>query len=237
MSVLGRHGATADRAHYVFKTVVIGDSGCGKSSLLNRYAENIFADGSIPATVGPAFKSKIVRLEATEEGEEEQLIRLQLWDTAGQERYNAMTSNYMRGSHIVILVFSLTNRDSYLNVSKWFDLLLNSSVLTECVFLLVANKLDLVTEDPSLRQVSTHEIIEYAKANGMFCFETSAKSGHQVEIAIDHAAKQCAKRFFPATLQPKPSNPFVSSSTTVQLSPEDPLPTSQEQSAPNKCKC
>uniref|UniRef100_A0A8C6PJH6 RAB35, member RAS onco family n=1 Tax=Nothobranchius furzeri TaxID=105023 RepID=A0A8C6PJH6_NOTFU len=96
---------------YLFKLLIIGDSGVGKSSLLLRFADNTFS-GSYITTIGVDFKIRTVELN----GEK---VKLQIWDTAGQERFRTITSTYYRGTHGVIVVYDVTSAESFVNVKRW----------------------------------------------------------------------------------------------------------------------
>ncbi|XP_005746123.1 ras-related protein Rab-35b isoform X2 [Pundamilia nyererei] len=96
---------------YLFKLLIIGDSGVGKSSLLLRFADNTFS-GSYITTIGVDFKIRTVEIN----GEK---VKLQIWDTAGQERFRTITSTYYRGTHGVIVVYDVTSAESFVNVKRW----------------------------------------------------------------------------------------------------------------------
>ncbi|XP_016114404.1 ras-related protein Rab-35-like [Sinocyclocheilus grahami] len=96
---------------YLFKLLIIGDSGVGKSSLLLRFADNTFS-GSYITTIGVDFKIRTVEIN----GEK---VKLQIWDTAGQERFRTITSTYYRGTHGVIVVYDVSSAESFVNVKRW----------------------------------------------------------------------------------------------------------------------
>ncbi|XP_021531163.1 ras-related protein Rab-35 isoform X2 [Aotus nancymaae] len=96
---------------HLFKLLIIGDSGVGKSSLLLRFADNTFS-GSYITTIGVDFKIRTVEIN----GEK---VKLQIWDTAGQERFRTITSTYYRGTHGVIVVYDVTSAESFVNVKRW----------------------------------------------------------------------------------------------------------------------
>ena len=103
--------STTTQYDYLFKIIVIGNSGVGKSSLFNRFIDNTFSE-SYQATLGVDFKIKTVIFK-------NKLIKLTLWDTAGQERFEAMTAKYYRGANGVFLVYDVTDGDSFESVEKW----------------------------------------------------------------------------------------------------------------------
>ena len=147
---------------YIYKILIIGDSGVGKSSILLNFTKNIFTDSFI-STIGVDFKVKTISIE-------DKIVKLQIWDTAGQERFKTITSSYYRGGHGVIIVFDLTNRNSFENVSIWLNEI-KSFNGNDIPKLLVGNKSDLKEE----REVSKTEIEEFIEQNELSYLETSSK--------------------------------------------------------------
>uniref|UniRef100_A0A8C1K3J7 Si:dkey-16l2.16 n=1 Tax=Cyprinus carpio TaxID=7962 RepID=A0A8C1K3J7_CYPCA len=99
--------------HHLFKLLIIGDSNVGKSSLLLRFADNSFS-GSYITTIGVDFKIRTVEIDG-------ERVKLQIWDTAGQERFRTITSTYYRNTHGVIIVYDVTNPESFVNVKRWLN--------------------------------------------------------------------------------------------------------------------
>lgn len=147
---------------YIYKILIIGNSGVGKSSILLRFTDNIFKDSFI-STIGVDFKVKTIQLD-------NRIIKLQLWDTAGQERFKTITHSYYRGAHGVILVFDLTDKDSFNNLEMWLNEI-KSYNGNEIPILLVGNKEDL-RED---RKITEEEINEFVKEKSLVYLETSSK--------------------------------------------------------------
>jgi Ras-related protein Rab-1A len=108
-------GKTADGQdyEYLFKLLLIGNSGVGKSCILMRYADNSFTENFFN-TIGVDFKIKTINLN-------DQVIKMQIWDTAGQDRFRTLTSSYYRGAHGIIIVYDVTNKDSFDNVRQWMQ--------------------------------------------------------------------------------------------------------------------
>merc|ERR1712083_1266763 len=103
--------AMAAEYDYLFKLLLIGDSGVGKSCLLLRFADDIYTESYI-STIGVDFKIRTVELDG-------KTIKLQIWDTAGQERFRTITSSYYRGAHGIIIVYDITDVESFNNVRQW----------------------------------------------------------------------------------------------------------------------
>jgi len=165
----------ADYDH-LFKLLLIGDSGVGKSSLLLRFADNTFSDSFI-ATIGVDFKIRTIDLNGAQ-------VKLQIWDTAGQERFRTITSSYYRGAHGIIVVYDITNPDSFANVRKWLQEI-NRYASENVQKILVGNKCDLVSE----RKVSYEDAKELADELGVTFLETSAKNATNVDVAFENMAK------------------------------------------------
>lgn len=152
---------------HLFKLLIIGDSGVGKSSLLLRFADNTFS-GSYITTIGVDFKIRTVEIEG-------ERVKLQIWDTAGQERFRTITSTYYRGTHGVIVVYDVTSGDSFANVKRWLhEIEQNCDVVNR---ILVGNKNDA----PDRKVVLTEDAQRFADQMGIRLFETSAKDNINVE--------------------------------------------------------
>ena len=155
---------------HLFKLLIIGDSGAGKSSLLLRFADNIFT-GTYITTIGVDFKIRTLELE-------NERVKLQIWDTAGQERFRTITSTYYRGTHGVIIVYDVTNGQSFANVQRWLNEIEQNCDGVACI--LVGNKID----SPERRVVLTEDASRYAEMKSIELFETSAKDNTNVEQAF-----------------------------------------------------
>eukprot|EP01083_Nonionella_stella_P189826 702838_1 len=157
---------------YLFKLLLIGDSGVGKSCLLLRFADDTYTESYI-STIGVDFKIRTIELEG-------KTIKLQIWDTAGQERFRTITSSYYRGAHGIIVVYDITDKDSFTNVEQWLKEI--ERYASENVnILLVGNKSDLETK----RAVETETGKEFAEQNNKITFiEASAKNASNVERAF-----------------------------------------------------
>ncbi|KAM9833090.1 ras-related protein Rab-41 isoform X3 [Syngnathus typhle] len=151
-----------------FKLVFLGEQSVGKTSLITRFMYDSF-DNTYQATIGIDFLSKTMYLE-------DRTVRLQLWDTAGQERFRSLIPSYIRDSTIAVVVYDITNLNSFQQTSKWID-----DVRTErgsdVIIMLVGNKTDLADK----RQIPTEEGEQRAKELNVMFIETSAKTGYNVK--------------------------------------------------------
>ena len=160
--------------HYddLFKLVIIGDSGVGKSCILLRFADDTFTDNYY-STIGVDFRFKCVDIG-------ERKCKLQIWDTAGQERFKTVTSAYYRGADGIIIVFDQTDRESFNNVQNWIDDISKYST-EEPAKLIIANKDDIPNERKS---VKIEDISELEKKTGLEVIKTSAKTGENIDYAF-----------------------------------------------------
>jgi len=171
----------AQEYDYVFKLVLIGDSGVGKSCLLLRFADDTYTESHI-STIGVDFKIRTIQLEG-------KTIKLQIWDTAGQERFRTITSSYYRGAHGIIVVYDTTDSETFEHVKTWLheiDRYASENVNK----LLVGNKSDLTSK----RQVDTEAAKEFATQVNIPFLETSAKNATNVEDAFMTMAGEIKKR-------------------------------------------
>ena len=167
--------------NYLFKYISIGDSAVGKSNILLRYIHDKFNE-EFQSTIGVEFGAKNLKIE-------DKIYRIQIWDTAGQETFRSITRAYYKNSVCACVVYDITNRNSFQNVKSWFEDCKKQSPKT--VFLvLIGNKVDL--EDK--REVTSEEGSLYAQKNGMLFFETSAKTGKNIEEIFINSSYEIAKR-------------------------------------------
>ena len=165
---------------YLFKLLLIGNSSVGKSSLLVRFVDDVWEENFVP-TIGVDFKLKTLDVNGKK-------VKLQIWDTAGQERFKNITASYYRGGNGVLVVYDITDRDSFTNLTSWLieiEKNANKSVFK----LLIGNKNDLESE----RKVTTEEGKEFADSNGMKFIETSAKTADKVYEAFELLTKEIIK--------------------------------------------
>ncbi|OEL16398.1 Ras-related protein RABA2a [Dichanthelium oligosanthes] len=156
---------------YLFKVVLIGDSGVGKSNLLSRFTRNEFCLES-KSTIGVEFATRTLHVEG-------KIIKAQIWDTAGQERYRAITSAYYRGALGAVLVYDVSKPTTFENISRWLKELRDHAD-SNIRIMLVGNKTDL----RHLRAVATEDAQNFAEAEGLSYIETSALEATNVEEAF-----------------------------------------------------
>jgi len=165
---------------YLFKLVLIGDSGVGKSCLLLRFADDNFTDSYI-STIGVDFRFRTITID-------KKTVKLQIWDTAGQERFRTITSAYYRGADGIIMVYDVTSAESFDHVEEWLsevDRYANENTAK----LLIGNKADLIDE----KQVSEETAQKFADKLGIPFLETSAKTATNVDQAFLTMAKELIK--------------------------------------------
>ena len=170
---MARRQSRRDSEDYdaIYKIIIIGDSGVGKSNILTRYLKNEFKIDS-KSTVGVEFGSKKLTIKGTK-------IKCQIWDTAGEERYRSITSTYYKGSKGCFLVYDITSESSFENIDKWYGEIKKAADKNISV-ILVGNKCDLEQE----RQVPAEKGEQKAKTLNCPFFETSALAGIQIERAF-----------------------------------------------------
>ena len=173
---------------YLFKILIIGDSGVGKTALLLRYTEGVF-NPEFHSTIGVDFKINTVDIDG-------KLVKMQLWDTAGQDRFRNIVASYYRGAHGVILVYDVTNEDSFSNVRSWVNET-KTHLQDHVPKLLVGNKVD----EPS-RVISPENGQSLASQLGMEWIETSAKSEFHVKEAFENMARTIISKAGLLNLQP-----------------------------------
>ena len=156
----------------MFKILLLGDSGVGKSSLLLRYTKNEFIS-DLRSTIGVEFALKYLTVDNFQ-------LKVQIWDTAGMERYRSITNAYYKGAKGVIVVYDICRQKSFENVDKWIDDF-KSKADDDAVILLIGNKSDLDEK----REVSKEEAESKAQKNKFGFMETSAKDNNNVQKAFE----------------------------------------------------
>eukprot|EP00736_Rhodelphis_marinus_P011208 Rmarinus@m.5816 len=162
---------------YLFKYIIIGDTGVGKSCLLLQFTDKRFQPVH-DLTIGVEFGARMITIDGKQ-------IKLQIWDTAGQESFRSITRSYYRGAAGALLVYDITRRETFNHLTSWLeDARQHSS--SNMTIMLIGNKCDLEHR----RAVSTEEGEQFAKQHGLIFLETSAKTAQNVEEAFFNTAKE-----------------------------------------------
>mmetsp|Transcript_107059 Transcript_107059/g.301263 ORF Transcript_107059/g.301263 Transcript_107059/m.301263 type:complete len:228 (+) Transcript_107059:66-749(+) len=157
-----------NKIDYEFKLIIIGDAHAGKSSFMHQFLDGKFRQLT-SHTIGVEFGSKVLSVG-------EKNVKLNIWDTAGQERYRAVTRSYYRGAVGALILYDLTSRDSFNNVTDWLQDA-KEQAFSGISIVVVGNKRDLTDQ----RKVSFQEANQYAKQQDIFFLETSALTGENVQ--------------------------------------------------------
>ncbi|XP_005081671.1 ras-related protein Rab-26 isoform X2 [Mesocricetus auratus] len=175
-------GGTGDFYDVAFKVMLVGDSGVGKTCLLVRFKDGAFLAGTFISTVGIDFRNKVLDVDGTK-------VKLQIWDTAGQERFRSVTHAYYRDAHALLLLYDITNKDSFDNIQAWLTEI-QEYAQQDVVLMLLGNKVDSTQE----RVVKREDGEKLAKEFGLPFMETSAKTGLNVDLAFTAIAKELKQR-------------------------------------------
>ena len=159
--------------------LIIGDSTVGKTSIITRFANGTFNSNYL-ATVGldNFTKDEII---------DNKTIRIKIWDTAGQERYKSLTKGFFRNAEGVMLVYDVTNSETYENLKYWMQSIKNNlgNSIDDIPIIIIGNKIDCQE-----REVSVEEAESFWKEQGFSYFETSAKTGENIEKTIKFLVKR-----------------------------------------------
>ncbi|EAK89020.1 Rab5 like small GTpase [Cryptosporidium parvum Iowa II] len=160
------------------KLVLLGDASVGKSCLVVRFSKDEFHEYQEP-TIGAAFMTQSVNVD------DDYTVKFEIWDTAGQERYRSLAPMYYRGAAAAIVVYDITNVETFQGAKSWISELQNINN-NDIVVALVGNKYDL----ESSRTVDSETARNYAKEKGILSFETSAKTGYNVQELFEEIARK-----------------------------------------------
>eukprot|EP01089_Gocevia_fonbrunei_P001618 TRINITY_DN1149_c0_g1_i1.p1 TRINITY_DN1149_c0_g1~~TRINITY_DN1149_c0_g1_i1.p1 ORF type:complete len:245 (+),score=56.50 TRINITY_DN1149_c0_g1_i1:99-737(+) len=176
-----------DSYDFLFKILLIGDSGVGKSALLLRFADDTYHESYI-STIGVDFKIRTIKLDG-------KFVKLQIWDTAGQEKFRTITSSYYRGAHGIIVAYDVTDEASFNHVTNWLQEIDKYTVGggVNVNKLLVGTKTDLTAS----RVIDTARGKKCAEDLGLSFVETSAKTGDKVEEAFLTMAGEIKNKLYP----------------------------------------
>merc|ERR1712226_702543 len=172
-------GNAAAPTVFHFKLVLLGDASVGKSCLVVRFAKGEFYEYQEP-TIGAAFLTQTVALD-------DATVKFEIWDTAGQERYRSLAPMYYRGAAAAVVVYDITSSESLAGAKGWIEEL-HRQASADIIMGLAGNKADLASK----RQVPTDEAKGYASENDCFFFETSAKTGENIQDLFEAIANKLA---------------------------------------------
>jgi len=182
---------------YLFKFIVVGPSGVGKSAILLQFTDHEFNDQH-EITLGVEFGVRLLEIDDTK-------VKIQIWDTAGQESFRSITNNYYRSTHAALLVYDITVRDTFQSMKGWLDEILHHSD-PNITIILIGNKCDIQDK----RVVPRSEGEQFAKDYGLLFLETSAKKATNIETAFQTACRLVHQKV-------KSNKIKVESGKTVQL--------------------
>ncbi|KAH3744213.1 GTP-binding protein yptV1 [Pelomyxa schiedti] len=179
---------------YLFKLLLIGDAGVGKSCLLLRFSDNMYSDTYI-STIGVDFKVRTIQVDST-------IIKLQIWDTAGQERFRTITSSYYRGAQGIIVAYDTTDLASFHNIKQWFEEI-DRYASPDVIKIIVGTKVDLTTK----RAVELRCAQTFAESMKITFLEVSAKENINVDKLFSLLATSIKAKV--SNTSPTPPDPSV----------------------------
>ncbi|KAL4445961.1 hypothetical protein ABPG74_010953 [Tetrahymena malaccensis] len=178
---------STNKRKQLYKIIILGDSGVGKTSLMNQYVNQRFTQ-QYRATVGADFMAKEVTID-------DRMVTLQIWDTAGQERFQSLGGAFYRGADCCVLVYDITNKKTFENLESWKEEFKQQGCPKDpdtFPFVVIGNKSDKASE----RKVETEFAQQWCKSNGdIKHFETSAKDDTNVNAAFMAIAKAASSQF------------------------------------------
>ena len=189
---------------FIFKVLFLGNSNVGKSSLFLRFVDDIWNDTFVP-TIGVDFKIKTLEID-------QKKVKLQIWDTAGQERFKNIISSYYRGVHGILLIYDVTDKDSFKNLNNWL-IEIEKNANKNVVKVLIGNKADL--EDK--RIISYNQGMEFADMYGLKYIETSAKKNINVRDAFETLAREIIEANLDKTIAKQKHNKKITVSKAQDL--------------------
>ena len=179
---------------YIFKYIIVGDSGCGKSSIANSFVNNSYnIDHDI--TIGVDFTMKICELD------NDKKCKIQIWDTAGQEMFRSITKSYYKNTCVAIIVYDVTNRESFDNLVKWINDIKNIAPNIPKI-IIVGNKIDLKKK----REVSKKEGELFCNLYNFSFFETSVKKENSIENIFLKSSNEIYNKIYQEEIEPNKDN-------------------------------
>ena len=189
MSVIGNSNVSTKstssnnlKTFYKLKIILIGDSGVGKTSLLSRYMDEPFIPNK-PCTINADFKIKSIKIDQLTSAQ------ITIWDTCGQEKYRAMTKQYFKDAHGIILMFDVCDKRSFADLNIWLEEIKKNMPKDDVSIVLCGNKIDL-----KFRNISFEDANNFAKNNGLTYSETPSKEGINIEVAFENVTKEIIEK-------------------------------------------
>ena len=174
--------STDSKTFYKLKLILIGDSGVGKTSLLSRYMDEPFTANK-PCTINADFRIKSLKIDPLT------TAQITIWDTCGQEKYRAMTKQYFKDAHGIILMFDVCDKRSFSDLNIWLEEIKKNTPKDDVSIVLCGNKIDL-----KYRNISFEDANNFAQNNGLLYNETSSKDGINVEVAFENVTKDIIEK-------------------------------------------
>ena len=178
------HEVFVNRTIYQFKIILIGDSAVGKTSLINRFMGFEYNENSI-CTINADFKLKSISIDPSTRAE------LTVWDTCGQEKFRAMTRQYFKDAHGIVLVFDVNEESSFKGLPLWLKEIKNNCNNSDVSIILVGNKIDLAQ-----RKITKEDGNKFALKNGLMYIETSSKEGINIDTPFENLANDIIKKIY-----------------------------------------
>ena len=192
---------------FIFKVLLLGNSNVGKSSLFLRFVDDIWNDTFVP-TIGVDFKIKTFDID-------EKKIKMQIWDTAGQERFKNIIASYYRGAHGILLIFDVTDKDSFKNLSNWL-IEIEKNASKNVLKVLIGNKTDLEEK----RVITYNQGKQFADTYGLKYIETSAKKNLNVNEAFETLGRELMAASDDKRITKTKPNKKISVAKAQDLTPE-----------------
>ena len=189
---------------FIFKVLLLGNSNVGKSSLFLRFVDDIWNDTFVP-TIGVDFKIKTLEID-------DKKIKMQIWDTAGQERFKNIIASYYRGAHGILLIYDITDKDSFKNLQNWL-IEIEKNANKNVLKVLIGNKSDLEEK----RVITINEGKEFADTYGLKFIETSAKKNRNVNEAFETLGREIMAANSDKKLSKTKQNKTISVSSAQDL--------------------
>ena len=197
----------SDEYEFIFKVLLLGNSNVGKSSLFLRFVDDIWNDTFVP-TIGVDFKIKTFDID-------EKKIKMQIWDTAGQERFKNIIASYYRGAHGILLIYDVTDKDSFKNLSNWL-IEIEKNASKNVLKILIGNKTDLDDK----RVITYNQGKEFADTYGLKFIETSAKKNLNVNEAFETLGRELMRASDEKKIVKQKQNKKISVAKVQDLSVE-----------------